>query len=82
IAIPENVLEIAPTPDCPKGTRGRTAVFEVLQMNHDLEQAILKNPVEAEIVRVARKQGMLTMKEDAMLKAFRHEIPWEEVNKL
>ena len=82
IAIPENVLEIAPTPDCPKGTRGRTAVFEVLQMNHDLEQVILKNPVEAEIVRVARKQGMLTMKEDAMLKAFRHEIPWEEVNKL
>ena len=82
IAIPENVLEIAPTPDCPKGTRGRTAVFEVLQMDHDLEQVILKNPVEAEIVRVARKQGMLTMKEDAMLKAFRHEIPWEEVNKL
>jgi type II secretory ATPase GspE/PulE/Tfp pilus assembly ATPase PilB-like protein len=51
-------------------------------MDRDLEQVILKNPVEAEIVRVARKQGMLTMKEDAMQKAFRHEIPWEEVNKL
>lgn len=82
IVVSKDVLEIAPTPNCPKGTRGRTAIFEILQMDHDLEQAVLKNPVEGEIMRVARKQGMLTMKEDAMLKAFRHEIPWEEVNKL
>jgi len=78
----KDVLEINPTPDCPKGTRGRAAVFEIMEMNRDLEQVILKNPVEGEIMRVARKQGMLTMKEDAMVKAFRHEIPWEEVNKL
>lgn len=78
----KEVLQIAPTANCPRGTRGRTAVFEILQMDKDLEQVILKNPVEAEVVRVARKQGMLTMKEDAILKAFRKEIPWEEVNKL
>jgi len=83
-AIPfaKDVLKIEPSPDCPKGTRGRTAVFEIMQMDHDLEQVILKSPVEGEIMRVARKQGMLTMKEDAMVKAFKHEIPWEEVNKL
>ena len=82
IPFSKDVLEIAPTPDCPKGTRGRAAVFEILQMDRELEQVILKGPTEGEIMRVGRKQGMLTMKEDAMVKAFRHEVPWEEVNKL
>ncbi len=82
IPFSKDVLEIESTSDCPKGTRGRAAVFEIMQMNRELEQIILKNPAEGEIMRVARKQGMLTLKEDAMIKAFRHEIPWEEVNKL
>ncbi len=82
IPIAKEVFAIEPSPDCPKGTRGRMAVFEVLEMNKELEQVILKNPMEAEILKVARKQGMLTMREDAMLKAFRRETPWEEVNKL
>ena len=83
-AIPfsEEVLAASSTPDCPKGTRGRTAVFEVLQMDKELEGMILKSATESEIMKVARKQGMLTMKEDAMVKAFKKEIPWEEVNKL
>jgi type IV pilus assembly protein PilB len=82
IPFSKDVLEIEVTPDCPKGTRGRAAVFEILKMDRELEQVILKNPSEAEIMRVGRKQGMLTMREDAIIKAFRHEIPWEEVNKL
>ncbi len=82
IVIPKEVLAAHPSSDCPKGTRGRTAVFEVLAMNRDLEKVILEHPTEVEIMRVARLQGMLTMQEDAMLKAFRKEIPWEEVNKL
>jgi hypothetical protein len=43
---------------------------------------VLKNPVEAEIFRVARSKGMLTMKEDAILKAMNRVIPFEEVNML
>lgn len=78
----KEVLFIAPTKDCPRGIKGRAAVFEMIEMNKDLERVILTRPTEEEIVKVARAQGMLTMKEDAMLKAFRKEIPWEEVNKL
>jgi type II secretory ATPase GspE/PulE/Tfp pilus assembly ATPase PilB-like protein len=47
-----------------------------------LEQVILKTPSEAAIRQVARSHGMLTMKEDAIIKALRREIPWEEVDKL
>ena len=39
---------------------------------------ILKNPVNSAIYEVARKNGMLTMKEDAMLKAVDGVIPFME----
>jgi type IV pilus assembly protein PilB len=76
------VYMAAPTEECPTGTRGRTAVLEVFEMSRDMEQVILKNPTENAVYDVARKQGMLTMKEDALIKALRKEIPFEEVNKL
>ncbi|MEK7575216.1 MAG: GspE/PulE family protein [Patescibacteria group bacterium] len=82
IPFADTVYEIAPTADCPKGTRGRAAIFEILQMSDTLEQVILKNPTEAALFEVARAQGMLTLKEDALIKAFRKEVPIEEVNKL
>jgi type II secretory ATPase GspE/PulE/Tfp pilus assembly ATPase PilB-like protein len=82
IPFTDTVFGINPTPDCPKGTRGRMAVFEVMRMDKEIESAILKNPNELEISRILRQKGMLTMKEDAMLKAFQRIIPFEEVNKL
>ena len=82
LPIAKEVCEIEPTSDCPKGTRGRTAVFEIMQMSKELEAVILKSPTEAECYKVARNQGMLTLKEDALLKAFNKEIPIEEVNRL
>jgi type IV pilus assembly protein PilB len=82
--IPEvtEVLEAEPTDDCPKGVRGRQAVCEVFKMDKDLEKMILKDPTEAALWPILRSKGMLTIKEDAMIKAFNHEIPFEEVNKL
>lgn len=70
------------TADCVNGTRGRTAVFELLRINDALEQVILKEPVEEKIYAVARAGGMLTMREDAIVKALAGEIPFEEVNTL
>ena len=78
----DEVLELAPTPECPSGMRGREAVFEMYQMTREMEDVILKNPVESAIYDVARSQGMLTLKEDAILKALQKIIPFEEVNKL
>jgi type IV pilus assembly protein PilB len=76
------VYEATPTPDCPKGVRGRMAVWEVFKMDKDIEGAILKNPTELEISQLLRQKGMITMKEDALIKAFQKIIPFEEVNKL
>lgn len=82
IQIPREIYEAAPGKDCPSGTKGRLAVFEVLDINKRVEKAILDNPTENNIMDIAREDGMITMREDALLKAFRREIPFEEVNKL
>lgn len=82
IKIPKNVVEAEPSASCPTGVRGRMAVAEVIEMDREFERAILTNATEETIYKLARGKGMLTMKEDAMLKAFKGEVPWSEVNKL
>jgi type II secretory ATPase GspE/PulE/Tfp pilus assembly ATPase PilB-like protein len=78
----KEVYEVSPTSECPSGTSGRTAVMEVIEMDKDLESVILHNPVEEELYKVARAKGLITMKEDAILKSFQKIIPFEEVNTL
>ena len=82
IPFSDTVLKIKPNPSAPKGTRGRMAVFEMFAMDKDIERTILTNPVESEVLKIARQKGMLTLKEDAIIKAFEKKIPFEEVNKL
>jgi type II secretory ATPase GspE/PulE/Tfp pilus assembly ATPase PilB-like protein len=78
----EHVYEAHPGPDCPNGTRGRLAVFEILRMDKDLEHVLLTSPSEENIYASARAKGMLTLREDAIIKALAGQIPFEEVNTL
>jgi len=78
----ENVYNLETTNLCPSGTRGRIAVFEMFKMDSDIEKVILTNPIESEVYKIARKKGMITMKEDAIIKAMNKEIPFEAVNDL
>ena len=68
--------------ECPNGTRGRIAVFEVMEMTPPLERAILARKPEDELNAIAREGGMLTMKEDAIIKSMQGIVPFEEVNTL
>ncbi len=71
-----------PTGECPNGVRGREGAFEILEMTKSLEQVVLKEPVEERVFAAARSAGMLTMREDAIIKALAGIIPFEEVNTL
>ncbi|MEI7513109.1 MAG: GspE/PulE family protein [bacterium] len=82
IPFPQEVLELAPSPECPSGIRGREAVIEMFKMDADIEKVILTNPADSEIYKVARSKGMITMKEDAIIKSFQKIIPFEEINNL
>ena len=80
--IPEakTMLHPEPTPGCVSGYSGRTAVTEVLPIDQDLQELILKNASEEEFYQSARKNGFVTIQEDAIIKALNHEIPYEEMN--
>lgn len=80
--IPKSAYEPMRMPTCPTGLRGRMAVFEVLEMSTEIESIILDNPVESRLWAAARAEGMLTMREDAMIKAFDKRIPFSEINTL
>jgi type II secretory ATPase GspE/PulE/Tfp pilus assembly ATPase PilB-like protein len=80
--IPEFVYDPEPSPTCPTGMRGRMAAFEVLEMTSELEKIILEDAVESKLWAAARTTGMLTIKEDALLKAFDKKIPFSEVSQL
>ncbi|HJO89857.1 MAG: GspE/PulE family protein [Candidatus Pacebacteria bacterium] len=82
VPMSKELFNAKPTNECPSGTRGRTGVYEILDMNKELEETILKNPTEAAIRKIARENGMFTMKEDAIIKAFNKIIPFSEINML
>lgn len=62
-----------------KGVLGRIAVFEVLQMSSALEDIILAGPTTQKILAEGKKQGMVTMREDGVLKALDGTVLIEEV---
>ncbi len=82
LPLTKTVYDKKASPECPEGVSGRIAVTEILNMTKEIEATTLKNPTEQEIYKVARQQGMLTMKEDALLKAMQGKIPFGEVNTL
>ncbi|HTE48964.1 MAG TPA: GspE/PulE family protein [Candidatus Paceibacterota bacterium] len=73
------MYDTVPSSECPSGTRGRVAVYEMFKVDKEMQNVILKTPTNGEIYRVARKRGMLMMKEDAMLKSLDGIIPFTEV---
>ncbi|HPS21221.1 MAG TPA: GspE/PulE family protein [Candidatus Paceibacterota bacterium] len=79
IEIKNEMYETVPSAGYPSGTSGRIAVFEMFKIDKEMQDTILKNPTDSEIYKVARKKGMLTMREDAILKAVNGIIPTREV---
>jgi type IV pilus assembly protein PilB len=61
------------------GFSGRVGIFEVLEMTRNLEEIILKEPSEAKIFEEARRQGMLTLRQDGILKVLQGITTIEEV---
>ncbi|MDO8504318.1 MAG: ATPase, T2SS/T4P/T4SS family [Candidatus Liptonbacteria bacterium] len=62
-----------------KGVLGRIAVFEVLQMSPVMENIILAGPTVQKILAEGKKQGMVTMRQDGILKALDGMVGAEEV---
>ncbi|MBZ9578324.1 type II/IV secretion system protein [Patescibacteria group bacterium] len=62
-----------------EGYSGRIGLFEVLVMTDELSELILKEPSEVKIAEEAENQGMITMKQDGILKVLDGITSIEEV---
>ncbi|OGG69870.1 hypothetical protein A3I99_03155 [Candidatus Kaiserbacteria bacterium RIFCSPLOWO2_02_FULL_45_11b] len=80
--IPEakSMVRPEPTPGCATGLKGRVAVMEALEITEEIQELILHGASEEQMLQAARKSGFMTMKEDAIIKALQHTIPFEEMN--
>lgn len=77
---PLTIFEPVGCRDCHNtGFSGRIALFEILEMTSQLAEIILKEPSEAKILEEAKRQGMLTMKQDGILKVLDGVTTIEEV---
>ena len=56
-------------------------MFEFLQVNDAVEQAIYENATEGGIKESAKKQGMVTMQQDGIIKALAGMTDFDEVER-
>lgn len=56
-------------PSCNNGYSGRIGIFEVLEMTPTLDRIAIKKVSGSAITRAAIEEGMITMKQDGILKA-------------
>jgi len=62
-----------------KGYKGRVGLFEIIEMTDELAEIVTGNPTEQAIFQQARKQGMITMEEDGIVKVLQGITSLEEV---
>lgn len=75
----ETVFDAVSDADGNTGYKGRTGVYEAIFMDDELGAFLRDNPSEAEIAKLASKQGYLTMAQDGILKALAGVTTLEEV---
>ncbi len=68
--------------DCDEGYKGRIGIYEIFEMNKDIEQMLLKQATSSTIQAQAQKDGMLTMQQDGILKALTGITTIEEVSRV
>ncbi len=62
--------------------KGRIGVYEAIFMSRDIETAVRSNLTIRELEEVAKKQGYLTMREDAILKVFEGITTVDEIRRV
>ncbi len=81
IEIGNNIYEAVPSPECSSGIKDRVAIYEMFKVDKEMERVILSRPAEQEIYKLVRSRGMLTVREDAIIKALDGQIPFQEIYK-
>ena len=68
-----------PSDNCPDGYEDRVGIHEVLEMSEEIKKLLMANASSDEIEAQAKKEGMMTMLEDGIMKAAQGITSIEEV---
>jgi type II secretory ATPase GspE/PulE/Tfp pilus assembly ATPase PilB-like protein len=80
IKAPFKAYRSAGCPTCKnKGISGRIALFEVMEMSPELRRIISEDPDEPKILEESKRQQMITLRQDGILKALNGLVSIEEV---
>ncbi len=66
---------------CHNGYKGRIGVFEAIRMDAEVESVMTQNPSEREINKASKKQGILNMAEDGVIKILQGMTSFSELSK-
>lgn len=82
-AKPGQAWKIEPNPECKvckgKGIAGRVALFEIFEMTKQLGAIVAGGFTEAKLWEEATRQGMLTLRQDGVLKALEGLVGLEDI---
>ncbi|MDR0887382.1 MAG: Flp pilus assembly complex ATPase component TadA [Candidatus Nomurabacteria bacterium] len=70
------------TQETPRGYKGRVGLYEVMDVDEDIQKLIISHATSHEIMRAAQDKGMISMREDGMFKALNGLTTIEEVNRV
>ena len=68
--------------ETPGGYKGRAGLYETIEVDEDIQKLIISHSTAAEIMRLARKKGTVTMRQDGILKVLSGITSIEEVNRV
>lgn len=68
--------------DSPGGYSGRAGLYEAIDVDEDIQKLIISHATSAEVMRIAKEKGTVTMRQDGMLKALSGITTMEEVNRV
>jgi type II secretory ATPase GspE/PulE/Tfp pilus assembly ATPase PilB-like protein len=64
------------------GYKGRVAIVEILEVDFELKDLILNKASTTKMIEAARRKGMITMREDGILKVIQGLTTLEEVHRV
>jgi len=65
--------------DCPEGYKGRVGAHEILRVSEGIRNLIMSNATSDDIEKQAKKEGMITMLEDGVVKCVQGVTTIEEI---
>jgi type IV pilus assembly protein PilB len=70
------------TIETPGGFKGRMGLYEVFEVSEAIQALIMKRATSSEIEKMARKEGMVNMRQDGYLKALDGRTTLAEINRV